>query len=1674
MVKHKRKRKTQRNHEGLRKADIPSHKVLPHQKLYMFMAVVVLLLFSFVSLSYLRVGFGEQALFGLAADTGGLSPSMNRELNSHFSIQGKGTPRDGARLSPGNDPDSVYVWQNGEWYLESYKGIPNMASTAPPEQRGALPPAAAPAPEPAKKKAKKKKKAKPKPAAIGDPRTVDDVGELQRIGRELYAQASQTKDPAKKEQLLADALYASKKAHKRGGPSYNPYIEEELKKVRAARAPPAADSNQESLTGSFRRMGFGDPKEGDEINDHMFRDGKWVPKSAAPVDSEDAPPARRAPLESRDAEDKPPGPRPPLEEHDPQDAPPEERRVEVSFGTDAHGQEINYNVNAQGHIFIDNKRIDPERERLLKERIPQFRAAQRQARQPEAEPTPAPDIDAPEWEGRADEGIGGFAVPAPRIGDEGDESVGIDAPHVRAERAPPPEEHMGPPPAPAAEAKLVEAHTKRHEGSSTKDLTDKLGTAGLSDSEKKAIETILVDRGEPLRGAAARPDVPEPRIGAGDDESVGLGDADPLAARRASRDARRTAFDAAGPGLEERAPGTPPGGPAAEAPPRRVVAVAVGPAGMGSARTACTKQNPGATCKAKVFGGKVHYVPEDVDMGEEIAKLEPLPTGEYPDVPAPRVDADGDASADIGDVRGDAALREESRAAAGIPEREPGVPPEAAAKAAAASKADPRVATAVDKKNAETAFTRFAEERERCKGYSAPGACISDRYAKMKTEICQGSIGCEQLYAKSVREDSPGGHDLPQDVALAVGAIEPPREEGERLAAGDLEPRPVASPGAGARASRTPAPPVAPDAPPFVPPSDFKVDAAKKSAASADNPLVAVEGLQAGDSIRTKSGNEFTVKEQGGKLVWEQTHMAKRTDTGVSDGDLKHLNNPRNFQGSNSRFVFMDEDRRADQGPVITNSEVPEGAVVTSRHSGSQFKAVKGADGQLHWVQIKGKDSDPGDLAMSDREAQILNDPDYYDDGTTEKRLAMELPPEPDEALAEGVPDEPVDPDADYTFEDEDGDGHADDAEDEAVAKADKKPAGGSAGDAAEAKKAIESAFSPRKPGKSATGKDFLEKVKACKKGKKCTIKDVGEFEKISDTKFKTSSGTVISVGKQGDMTETDSDGNILYFTDKAGNKHDFQGMGVTSVDQAKDGSVSGITFNKPENCQGLLFLSVCSGGETTAKRQPDGSYKMDSGAVLIPDQSGMVVVQNEDGSTSLMTPGPGGLNEVATIPSDMGVTKSGKGATTVFEVKDAAGNLQTISMAARGNKGGPVITTTDPDGNVVNENYNDPTTGQRVHATFDHEDGTMEKTCANGQRCGFATGCNENGDCESKVNLCEASSPQGQCNPCRAEGLGRTCAIKDPATGETIDPEELCKDSTRVSKEKCIDQLKSGARAQMSFQSLMSTISEAKQMAAEAKEFCGLVADKRDCDSIFGDWFGVNEWVKDLRRTDPTLAALFDGNWEESICWKHLDRSNAEPGEEGFFYDVDGSLKFWIAAEKAPYSVPTERDSLHEQEAWYYRVTGEVSPSQLCKIDTPLPDDPSKSDIEKTFKNEFLTFSFHLVGPNGNTVIDTDKNPETPNHFKIRCDEGGVSLISSQTLVRILAKEFTQVCVKFHNPSNLHSFIRDELKGSMWCNTIVPSNPEISQVPPPEGGDAAERPEGETETGSFAPQIVN
>lgn len=536
---------------------------------------------------------------------------------------------------------------------------------------------------------------------------------------------------------------------------------------------------------------------------------------------------------------------------------------------------------------------------------------------------------------------------------------------------------------------------------------------------------------------------------------------------------------------------------------------------------------------------------------------------------------------------------------------------------------------------------------------------------------------------------------------------------------------------------------------------------------------------------------------------------------------------------------------------------------------------------------------------------------------------------------------------------------------------------------------------------------------------------------------------------------ETRSGGIIQSFRDKTGKEHDFTGLGVKEV-KIKDGTIDSLTIDLPRECHfaGLL----CGGGETKATLQADGTFKLEDGGVMRLVKGGLAEVKNTDGSVSLIAPGTIGGIALATIPATLSadkITTSADGNTITITRDD--GTVQTIQKDG----GGFEVTDKDADGKVSR-------TSSVTHSgvetrTFDHKKGTMERT-VDGMRVGFGIGCTATGTCT------EGALRDSRGQSCTHIAPGVDCSVAKP-DGTPVLIEEFCKSAPN--KQKCMDAVEGSVAQEATIQNIMNTLQSGVAMANDIKGFCNLVSPSSDCDHLLGDWLFSPEYFQNLKRDNPVLGALMTGDWEESACWSFMDmdRSNAEPGQEGFLYDIDGQMKLWVMAEKAPVRIPTEEGGLRDQQGFFYRINGEVSPSKLCKLENPPGDEATKSQRENYYKNKFITFSFQLRGRSGDSTIDPDKNPETPNYFRLRCDEGGISLVSQQTIVRYLAQDYSQICVKFHELGDLSDLIKGELNGGYFCNTILPSQPEISSGGKPSGGSAGAGIDG---SGSVRPEITN
>ncbi|MDO8642182.1 MAG: hypothetical protein Q7R76_01145 [Candidatus Woesearchaeota archaeon] len=636
-------------------------------------------------------------------------------------------------------------------------------------------------------------------------------------------------------------------------------------------------------------------------------------------------------------------------------------------------------------------------------------------------------------------------------------------------------------------------------------------------------------------------------------------------------------------------------------------------------------------------------------------------------------------------------------------------------------------------------------------------------------------------------------------------------------------------------------------------------------------------------------------------------------------------------------------------------------------------------------------------------------------------------------------------------------------------------PAPTPAAAAAEAK-TLEQIFEPAvsKKGTSPGAlKDFVqatyEGTLVCDKDGKCAI-DVDQDTKLSATvsgnEIKLEDGTTFTKRADGGIEVRHGD-VLTQFVAKDGTTSDLISMGVKEVKTDAAGNIQSVTFERPRSCKNGIILTVCSGGPAEAKYDPaTKTFKLEDGTILTPSISGVVLVKNSDGSTSLMAPGPSGAPELLTTLGKETTVTEKDGVVTVLGADGKP--LQTIDRTHTENL---IITNLGTDGKAESSSHMGiDLNGKpaRVFEEFDHEEKTSSIYCDGGVKCGFALGCDDAGVCKTTGRV--VSRLGGACTIQSRAG----CMVVDEK-GNKVEIAEFCKTSG-MSEKDCKEKIDSAGSPKLTFFDMVNLANEGVQMGNDIKNFCGLVSDKTKCDGIFGDWFGGEAFLKKLTKTDPVLAGLFTGDWEESMCWKYLDRSNAEQGQEGFLYDLDGQLKLWIAAEKAPMPVPIEEGGLHNQPGMYYRINGEISPGRLCQIDNPPPaENPTKNDIEKAFKNEFLIFTIWLRGPNGETIIDPQKDGNNDNNvFSPRCDSGGITMIGQQTIVRVLPTDYTEICIKFHNPSNLQSFVSDELDGGMFCNTIVQSSPEISSTTVPTGGTPADAQTSATAQLGQIPEIKN
>lgn len=397
---------------------------------------------------------------------------------------------------------------------------------------------------------------------------------------------------------------------------------------------------------------------------------------------------------------------------------------------------------------------------------------------------------------------------------------------------------------------------------------------------------------------------------------------------------------------------------------------------------------------------------------------------------------------------------------------------------------------------------------------------------------------------------------------------------------------------------------------------------------------------------------------------------------------------------------------------------------------------------------------------------------------------------------------------------------------------------------------------------------------------------------------------------------------------------------------------------------------------------------------------------------------------------------------------------------------------------------------GASVTKTFDQKTKQMSALCQTPTgtvRCGTGFNCKTDGTCAQTAKFLTCDD-KGTCAPCAGGIASAACVIRVPKTDdkgqpvkddqgnpveETLSAKAFCEKNKDLKncQDLIADAITQAQAKELSFALVLNQISQARLIVEDLRGACSLLTDKSKCDTIFGDWFNAQEFFTELKKSDPLIGALFTGDWEESVCWNELDRSNAKAGEEGLVFDIDGQLKLWITAERAPMSTPTEEGGLHGQPTFYYRINGEVSPANICDVDEQLPDSPSEADRNRVFGSEFVTFSVWLRGPSGETVIDPDKDESTPDFFKLRCDEGAVTFLSQQTLVRYLPTLYDRVCIKFHAPLNLKEFMRNELDGSMICNTITKSDPEIASGEAPAGGSAGAGVDG---SDSIRPAIVN
>lgn len=382
----------------------------------------------------------------------------------------------------------------------------------------------------------------------------------------------------------------------------------------------------------------------------------------------------------------------------------------------------------------------------------------------------------------------------------------------------------------------------------------------------------------------------------------------------------------------------------------------------------------------------------------------------------------------------------------------------------------------------------------------------------------------------------------------------------------------------------------------------------------------------------------------------------------------------------------------------------------------------------------------------------------------------------------------------------------------------------------------------------------------------------------------------------------------------------------------------------------------------------------------------------------------------------------------------------------------------------IIERSYEETVTGAdgkqkiiQVTEKYDTRTKTMTRLC-DGQKCFVGLGCAQSGA------MCKRSATV-DCPP------DLPCQLKD-SQGNTITAEKACEGSAIPN---CVQQFKDAASRDFSFSDFFETARTAGEIGEGIRTACNLVADKNDCDTVFGDWFGANEQYQKWAREGGLLATILSPDYEESLCWKYLDRSQANQGEEGFlFMPGEDTPRVWVAAEKASVTIPQEQGGLHETPAFYYRITGEVSPARLCKIEEPPKEDASKAERDRTFSREFLTFAFILKGPSGEAALDTDKNPDTPNHFSLRCDEGGISLLGQQTVVRYFPTDYTQICIRFLN-NNLIDSISEELdSGREICNTILPSEPEIARDEKPEGGSTGPSSRTPTDGQSYRPEVTN